>query len=128
VTRPVFLNLAVLRLPVPGLMSIGHRLSGVALVLAIPYAAHLLALSLAGAEGFARAATALTTGAAPLLLFVLFWGLLHHLLAGLRYLLLDLDLGVERPAARASAWAVLLAAPLLALLGALLGALPGVWR
>ncbi len=82
--RPVYLNLVQIRLPVPGLMSIGHRISGVALVLAIPFLAHWFALSLAGAEGFAAAAAMLGGAPARLLLFLMAWGLLHHLFAGIR--------------------------------------------
>ena len=37
---------------------------------------------------------------------VIVWSLIHHLFAGLRFLLIDLGLGVERSAARRSAWAV----------------------
>ncbi len=114
--RPVYLNLVQIRLPVPGLMSIGHRISGVALILALPYLANLLHLSLSGAEGFAAAAAALDGGFARLLLFLLCWGLMHHLFAGIRYLFLDVDMGVEKATARTTAWAVLLAAPVAALL------------
>jgi succinate dehydrogenase / fumarate reductase cytochrome b subunit len=119
--RPVYLNLFEIRLPVPGLMSIGHRISGVALILALPYLAHLLGQSLSGPAGFAAAAESLDGFVARLALFLMGWGLLHHLLAGIRYLFLDIDLGVEKATARASAWAVLLGAPVLAVvLGVLL--------
>ncbi len=119
--RPVYLNLIEIRLPVPGLMSIGHRISGVALILALPYLAHLLGQSLSGAAGFASAAASLDGFVARLALFLMGWGLLHHLLAGIRYLFLDVDLGVEKTTARASAWGVLLGAPALAVvLGVLL--------
>ncbi|MCU7885244.1 MAG: succinate dehydrogenase, cytochrome b556 subunit, partial [Candidatus Thiodiazotropha sp. (ex Lucinoma annulata)] len=51
-----------------------------------------------------------------LLLFLFLWGLMHHLLAGIRYLLIDIDVGVEKPLFRQTAWAVTLVAPLLALI------------
>ena len=41
-----------------------------------------------------------------LVLLVLLWAFLHHLIAGIRYLLLDLHVGVEKSAARTSALAV----------------------
>ncbi len=115
VQRPVFLNLVQIRLPIPGLMSIGHRISGVALILSLPYLAHLLHLSLSGPDGFAAARQSLDGGLAGMALFLLGWGLLHHLFAGVRYLLLDVDLGVDKLVARTSAWAVLLGAPAVAL-------------
>ncbi|HBH35219.1 MAG TPA: succinate dehydrogenase, cytochrome b556 subunit, partial [Gammaproteobacteria bacterium] len=50
--RPVFLNLSQIRLPLPGIASIMHRISGVAMVLAIPFLALLLHYSLAGEDTF----------------------------------------------------------------------------
>jgi succinate dehydrogenase / fumarate reductase cytochrome b subunit len=47
---------------------------------------------------------------------VLVWSLLHHLVAGIRFLLIDVHLGVSMPAARLSAWFANLAAVLMALL------------
>lgn len=55
-----------------------------------------------------------------ILLVVLAWALLHHVVAGLRHLLLDLDLGVERAAARRSAWIVFAISLPLALWAALI--------
>ncbi len=119
--RPVYLNLMQIRLPVPGVMSIGHRISGVAMILSIPYFVYLFGLSLSGPEGFAAAQASMQGIPVRLLLFLLAWGLMHHLLAGIRYLLLDVDVGVEKEPARASAWAVMIAAPVItALLGVML--------
>jgi succinate dehydrogenase / fumarate reductase cytochrome b subunit len=114
--RPVHLNLFQIKLPVPGIMSILHRVSGVLLSVAVPVGLYLLDLSLRSPEGYAQARFLLDHWLAALLLLGLFWGLLHHLFAGLRHLLLDVDVGIEKPAYRRSAWAVLLAAPPLALL------------
>ncbi len=114
--RPVHLNLLQIRLPVPGVMSILHRVSGALLSVAVPFGLYLLDLSLRGPEGYAQAKSLLDHWFAALLLLGVFWGLLHHLFAGIRYLLLDVDVGIEKPVYRQSAWAVLLAAPPLALL------------
>ncbi len=119
--RPVYLNLLQIRLPVPGFMSILHRVSGAVLSLAIPVAIYLLDLSLRGPEGYAKAHLLLDGWSARLVLLGLLWALLHHFLAGLRYLLLDVDIGIDKPAYRQSAWAVILAAPVLAVV--LLGVL-----
>lgn len=112
--RPVYLNLIQIRLPVPGLMSIGHRISGVALILSIPFLAGLLATSLSGPEGFAEAAATLDSGFAKLLLFLMGWGLFHHLLAGIRYLLLDVHIGIDKATANKTAWAVMIGGAILA--------------
>jgi len=119
--RPFFLNLLVIRLPVAGVMSIGHRISGVAMVATLPYFVYLLALSVAGPAGFEAAAQLVSGWLFKAFLFLFLWALMHHFLAGIRYLMLDIDIGIEKPVYRQTAWAVLVAAPVLALI--LLGAL-----
>jgi succinate dehydrogenase / fumarate reductase cytochrome b subunit len=109
-TRPVFLDLWRIKLPATGIVSILHRISGVLMVLAIPAAAILLHLALSGPQGFETAAGFLRNGLVRLALLVLAWALLHHLFAGVRYLLLDLGIGLERPVARRSAWTAMMAA------------------
>lgn len=114
--RPVFLNLVKIKLPVAGIMSIAHRASGALMVLAIPFVVYLLERSSSSSDGFVAIAALFDGGMARLALFLCLWALLHHLLAGVRYLLIDVDIGVDRPFYRYTAWAVLIAAPLLALL------------
>lgn len=114
--RPVFLNLIQIRLPISGLVSILHRLSGLLLFLSIPVILYLLQLVLAGEAGYQQAVGLLSNPVLILICFVLLWALSHHLLAGIRYLLLDVHLGVDAPVYRYTAWLVILLAPLLALL------------
>jgi succinate dehydrogenase / fumarate reductase, cytochrome b subunit len=114
--RPVFLNLMQIRLPVAGIMSIIHRATGVAMVLSIPLLVYLFDLSLSGPPGFAEAAALFDNLLVKLILFLSLWGLMHHLLAGIRYLLIDIEIGVEKPLFRQTAWAVIVAAPVLALI------------
>jgi len=111
--RPVFLNLLHIRLPVAGVMSILHRASGLLLFLTIPLLLYTLSLSLRSEQGYAEAAALLQGGLVRLLLVIVSWALCHHLLAGIRFLLIDLDIGVERAAMRRSAWLVNISAPLL---------------
>jgi len=115
-SRPVFLNLMKIRLPAAGVMSIIHRATGVVMVIAIPLLIYLFGLSLSGEAGFAYAGELFGNGLVKLLMFLFIWGWMHHLLAGLRYLLIDIDIGVEKPHYRQSAWAVIVVAPLIALL------------
>lgn len=115
-SRPKFLNLLLIRMPVGAVASIGHRISGIFLFLSLPLAAFLLDLSLQGQAGFEQAAQLLSSPLLRLVQIVLAWSVAHHALAGLRFLLIDVDVGVEKPAARASALAVNLAAPIVALL------------
>ena len=113
--RPVFLELWRIHLPVGGVVSILHRVSGVLMVLSVPVFAWLLAQALASPAGFAASAGFLANPLVRLALLVLAWALLHHLLAGLRYLVIDLGIGVDRPTARRSAWTALTAALVLTL-------------
>lgn len=104
--RPVFLSLFKIRLPVTGVLSIAHRISGVLMALAIPVLICLFALSLESAEGFAQAKAFFTHPIVMLLSIVLIWSLAHHLFAGIRFLLIDIDLGVYKGIARKTAWLV----------------------
>ena len=114
--RPVHLNLVKIRLPVGGIMSIIHRITGVLMFLAVPVMVYLLDSSLTSEQGYHDAVVALGSPFGRLLLFGLMWSLMHHLLAGIRYLLIDIDLGVEKVPARQSATIVLVAGPVLGLL------------
>lgn len=118
--RPVFLNLFQIKLPVTGIVSIAHRISGMLLFFSLPGALYLLGLSLSSAAGFQRAVTILQSLPFRLLALLTIWALLHHLLAGLRFLLIDLDIGVDRANARASALSVIVGGVVLALLAGLL--------
>ncbi len=116
-TRPVFLDLWRIKLPIPGVVSILHRISGVLMVLAIPLAAIFFHQALSGSAGFEQVAGILDFWPVKLILLVLAWSLLHHLFAGIRYLLLDLGLGLDRPAARRSSWTALIAAIVVLVIG-----------
>ncbi len=109
--RPVFLSFARLRFPIGAVASIGHRLSGVLLFLALPFAVWALERSLGGERSLE-----LNGGPLARLAFVLLaWAAAHHLFAGIRHLLSDVDIGSSLTASRASAWAALLGALLVAL-------------
>ena len=105
--RPKYLNLMQIRLPVPGLVSILHRVSGAALFLFIPFLLVLFEASLQSPQSFARFKLLMSYWAIKLILIGLVWAYLHHLCAGIRHLALDLHYGTELPAARATSWAVL---------------------
>ena len=107
--RPVYLNLFRIHLPVGGWVSILHRMSGALLFLAFPVGVWILSVSLSGEAGFQRVAAWLVHPFSRLLLLLLLWGLVHHLLAGLRHLALDVHWGVTREYARLSSIAVLIA-------------------
>ncbi len=107
--RPLWYNLSPLNLPVPGLVSIFHRVSGVVLFLGLIAFLYLLDLSLASESGYAQAAGFLRAPIAKLLVIASIWALLHHMCAGIRHLFLDVDVGTSLHTARRSAFAVFIA-------------------
>ena len=119
--RPVFLNPLRIHMPVGAWTSILHRVAGVCLVIGTPLGVYLLDLSLRGPQGFDQVGVlfARLPVRAASVLFV--WVLAHHLLAGVRHLLSDVDIGSRLVWARRSAWAVNLGALKMALLCA------GIW-
>lgn len=105
--RPKYLNLAEIRLPIAGYASILHRISGAGLFLMLPLLVWLLGLSLGAPE--AQETFRAVTGniVVRLVLFGLSWAYLHHFCMGIRILLIDVHVGVEKQQAAASAKAVL---------------------
>jgi succinate dehydrogenase / fumarate reductase cytochrome b subunit len=104
--RPVFLNLLRIRQPVTAVLSILHRISGVVMILSLPGFVYLLNLSLSDQEGFAQVTGLLGSLAVKIIAVLFCWSLSHHILAGIRFMLLDFDVGVERAVARKTAWLV----------------------
>jgi succinate dehydrogenase / fumarate reductase cytochrome b subunit len=117
--RPKYLDLFRIRLPLPGVVSILHRLSGAALFLLLPLLLWMLHASLAAPDTYVRFRMFVAHPLSKLVLIGMLWAFLHHLFAGVRFLALDLHYGTELPVARASSWAVLIGSLLLtAILGA----------
>lgn len=113
---PVFLNLAQIRFPVGAIASIAHRVAGVLLFIALPVIALTLDVSLRTEAGFASVRALFSSPFGLAAGAVLLWALLHHLLAGVRHLLMDVGVGSALRQARASARLVLVGAPALTLL------------
>jgi succinate dehydrogenase / fumarate reductase cytochrome b subunit len=109
--RPEFRNIHVTqivryRMPLSAMVSIMHRISGAALFLALPFLLWLFDLSLISEDTFDRMALIASGWFAKLVLLFLVWAFLHHLVAGIRYLLLDLNLGLDLQQSRRNALAV----------------------
>ena len=113
--RPKYLSLPALlfeiRLPVPGWVSILHRISGA--LLFFPFVAwvlYLLDTSLGSEQGFDYIRNRyLALPLVKLAILVFVWSYCHHFCAGIRYLLLDLDKGVDLKTARLTSWIVIVA-------------------
>lgn len=105
--RPKFLNLVAIKLPLPGFASILHRVSGAGLFLMLPLLIWLLQLSLGSQESFETLTAVAGNPLVKLILLGLIWAFLHHFCMGIRILLIDIHIGVDKQPARASAIAVL---------------------
>ncbi|WP_240032119.1 succinate dehydrogenase, cytochrome b556 subunit [Pseudomethylobacillus aquaticus] len=117
--RPKNLNLASIRLPVPALVSILHRASGALIFLLLPVLLWALQQS-TEAGGYAGLVNMMDSAWIKLPLLVLIWAFIHHFLAGIRHLTLDMRFGLEIRQARRSSKLVLVA-------GLLLTLLTGIW-
>lgn len=115
--RPKYYDLNLAHLPVPGLVSIFHRISGALLFFPVlPVLLWLLQSTLASEQGWLRWRGVLADPAVKVVVLAFAWLYLHHFFAGIRYLLLDLHLGVAKEPARASAKLVFAAGALSTLL------------
>ncbi len=92
-SRPVNLNLLVFRWPLTAITSILHRLSGVLIFFGIAALLYLLQLSLSSEAGFAQAQTLLDGGLIKFALWFIVAGLLYHLIAGVKHLVMDWGVG-----------------------------------
>ena len=92
--RPKNLDLSTIRLPVPGFVSILHRISGAGLFLMPP-------------ETYETFRAVTSNFLFKVLLLGLIWAYMHHFFAGIRFLLLDFHIGLDLESARSSAKIVL---------------------
>lgn len=115
--RPEFRNIHALsdlpsyRLPLAGLVSILHRISGALMFLLLPFVIWMFDTSVSSEISFARFTGAFADGVGfvpgwflKLVALALIWAYLHHLIAGLRHLRMDIShAAVGKDAGRRSA-------------------------
>ena len=114
--HPKHLALHLIKLPLPGFVSVLHRISGLLLFFALPLLLLMLQYSLRSIETYTQLMAVLAHPLAKLMLLGVLWAFLHHFCAGLRYLAVDLDYGVKLAQARASSKMVLAVSLLLTVL------------
>ena len=118
--RPVNLDLTQFSFPLPALASITHRITGVIMFVGLAFMLYALDRSLTSAEEFAAVRELLES---PLAKFIT-WGLLtalgYHLLAGIKHLLMDMDIGETLEGARLGSQVTIVLAVILSILA-------GVW-
>ena len=91
----------------PGIVSILHRVSGLALFLALPWLLWMLQCSLRSIETYSELSDNLRLPASKIFLLAVLWAFLHHFCAGLRYLAIDMHLLHDLAQARNSSKAVM---------------------
>ena len=110
--RPVFRNigfaeLANYRLPIPGVASIVHRITGIALFVCLLFLLAMLQMSLKSEAGFeAFRSIVWANPIAKIVLIGLLFAIIYHMIAGLRHMVQDTNAWLDLPVARATAFAV----------------------
>jgi len=105
--RPRYLNLFRIKLPLPGVVSFLHRVSGALLFVAIPLFLAVFQLTLGSPADFETVKHGLESPLVKLVLISLLWGYSHHFFAGLRFLAMDMGFGMELGKTRRNSWLVL---------------------
>jgi succinate dehydrogenase / fumarate reductase cytochrome b subunit len=118
--RPKNLNLFTIRFPIPAIASILHRISGFILFLFIPFILWGLHLSLASQESFDNLRQVFTSPGIKFVIWVSLSAFIYHFIAGIRHLLMDINIGEELKSGKFSA-------SLTIALSAILIILTGVW-
>ncbi|MEZ5540051.1 MAG: succinate dehydrogenase, cytochrome b556 subunit [Pseudomonadales bacterium] len=118
--RPVNLDIGTIKQPISAIVSILHRVSGVALIAAIAILLGLLDYSLRSAEDFAAAVACLDSVLMKLLMLAVLAAFIYHLFAGIRHLIMEFGIGESLEGGRKSA--------VLVVVSTVIGvALAGVW-
>ena len=118
--RPVNLNLFTIHFPLPAIISILHRISGVILFLLIPVMLWGLGKSLSSAQSFDEIHACLTHPVCKLFLLAIFSALIYHMIAGIRHLFMDMGVGENVKSGRFSSKLTLIISIILILLA-------GIW-
>lgn len=113
--RPLSPHLQVYRPQLTSVLSITHRLTGVALAVGTLLLIYWLAAAAAGAEAFETAQSFIGSWFGQLLLFGWSLALFYHLCNGIRHLFWDIGAGLDLPTAYRSGYAVLIATVVLTL-------------
>ena len=119
--RPLSPHLQVYRPQLTSILSITHRLSGVALSLGTLLLVYWLAAAAAGPEAFESAQSFIGSFLGRLLLFGWTIGLFFHLCNGIRHLFWDVGLGFELDDVYRSGWTVTAATAVLSLVTWIVG-------
>jgi succinate dehydrogenase / fumarate reductase cytochrome b subunit len=110
--RPIYRNINIgqivaYRLPAAGIISILHRISGFLMFLLLPFVLYLLDRSLTSVGTFNAFKEFTSHWYTKVVILALIWAYLHHFIAGIRHLFMDVHIGLEKESGRNTAIAVL---------------------
>jgi succinate dehydrogenase / fumarate reductase cytochrome b subunit len=110
--RPQFRNIHITqlpnyRLPLAGIVSILHRISGFLMFALLPFVLYLFELSVRSEMSFSYFQGIASHWFAKLILLALIWAYMQHFCAGVRHLFMDVHFGLDKDSARKSAASVL---------------------
>jgi len=109
--RPKYLSLQAIifeiRLPLPGWVSILHRVSGALLFVSLVWLLWMLDRTLSSEASFEKIRHYAGLWPVKLSLLALVWAYCHHFCAGIRFLFLDIDKGIDKATARMTSGIVL---------------------
>jgi len=114
--QPIYLNLLKIRLPVMGVCSILHRITGILIFLGTPFVLWALNSSLKSPEHFESIVMDLQHPVMKFGIWVFLSAFLYHAIAGVRHLIMDMGAAEDLKAARCTAYGTLI----LSILGALM--------
>ncbi|MQA39578.1 succinate dehydrogenase, cytochrome b556 subunit [Rugamonas aquatica] len=122
--RPEFRNIHVTelsnyRMPLAAIVSILHRISGFMMFALLPFVLYLLEQSLRSEISFAYYQGIISYPLVKLIILALVWGYMHHFCAGVRHLVMDAHIGLDKDSARKSSAGVLIVSLSLTVLVAL---------
>ncbi|HSY26310.1 MAG TPA: succinate dehydrogenase, cytochrome b556 subunit [Burkholderiaceae bacterium] len=123
-SRPEFRNIHIFdlmnyRMPLASVISILHRVSGLLLFLLLPFILFLLDKSLLSENSYDELKVVASKWFVKLIVLALSWAYLHHFCAGIRHLVMDVHVGLDKDSARKSAAGVFVVSLPLAALVAL---------
>jgi succinate dehydrogenase / fumarate reductase cytochrome b subunit len=105
-----FTDLPSYRLPVAGIVSILHRVSGLIMFLLLPLIVWLFDTSVSSEISFARFSAAFNVGLGfvpavlvKVVVLALIWSYLHHMIAGVRHIYMDVCHAVTKEFGKSSA-------------------------
>lgn len=120
-SRPLSPHLFIYKPEVTMVMSIMHRITGVALIAGTVLLVWWLVAAAAGGGALELVHVVLGSWFGQLVLFGFTWALFHHLLGGLRHFVWDMGGGFSRAARFGFAWATLVGGLVLTVLVWLFG-------